>query len=195
MVYYLSTPQELQPGECHLPYVTQVEIGMWNVDPVNLIDLRQVSTARCARVSYLNHDQTQPDMRKDVELYDKLLGSNHWSPFEHVASPCDCAKNGRYGSNYNVVTGKCFLGGNLRGWHQYRKEFKDENRTHFLPNLPELSHIRDAMVTDHIAKFVQPDGCDKAKEAAAGCAPKFGNDPHCPVCGSSSPYCGCQGRL
>jgi len=186
MVYYTSTPQELKPGEYHLPYVTNAEIGMWNVDPVNLLDLRQVSTARCARVSYLNHDQTAPDMRKDVDLFDKLLGSGHWSPFEHVATPCDCPIDTRE---------DCRKQGNLRGYHQYRKEFKDENRRHFLPNLPELAHIRDAMVTKHVGQFVQPEGCDKAKEAAKGCVTNFGNNSEpCPVCGSHLFYCGCQER-
>lgn len=50
-------------------------------------DLQRASVARCARVSYLNHDGTSPDLKKDIELFDRLLTSGHMSPFEHQACP------------------------------------------------------------------------------------------------------------
>ncbi len=36
-------------------------------------------------MSYQNHDQTQPDIEKDLALADMLLKSKHMSPFEHQA--------------------------------------------------------------------------------------------------------------
>lgn len=44
-----------------------------------------VSAARAARVSYLNHDGSQPDEDKDRALANRLLSSKHMSPFEHQA--------------------------------------------------------------------------------------------------------------
>lgn len=49
-------------------------------------ELRRVSVARCARVSYLTHDGRR-DVDADFALYDRLKASGHWSPFEHVARP------------------------------------------------------------------------------------------------------------
>jgi hypothetical protein len=46
--------------------------------------LARVASARCARVSYLQHDGTR-SWEKDLELADKLIGPGHWSPFEHPA--------------------------------------------------------------------------------------------------------------
>jgi len=66
-----STPTPLLLGEWHKPYG-----GM-------LLH----SAARCARVSYLNHDGTDPDTDKDDKLAEVLKSSGHWSPFEHQATP------------------------------------------------------------------------------------------------------------
>lgn len=75
-----STPDEIQWGEWSLPYVRAVELTT-----TSLPDLLKFSTARCARVSYLNHDGTNPNPEKDVELHDKLIKAPHASPFEHPA--------------------------------------------------------------------------------------------------------------
>lgn len=68
----------------HLPYVTEQE--RWDYyDQPNY--LARLSTARCARVSYLNHDGTTPSHAKDIDLYQMLVGSVplHASPTEHPA--------------------------------------------------------------------------------------------------------------
>jgi len=65
----------------------------------------KLSVARCARVSYLNHDGLR-DHQKDIELYNQLLSSKHMSPFEHVATP--------YPTNDFI--------GNFKGWLQHRIE-------------------------------------------------------------------------
>ena len=74
-----SVPQKLEAGEWHLPYIQESERGN--------INAKFYSVARCARVSYLNHDQTKPAPEKDIALYNKLLKHKHLSCFEHVARP------------------------------------------------------------------------------------------------------------
>lgn len=78
-----STPKPLKNNQWHLPYVTQSDFESVGFnEKVSLI-----SAARCARVSYLNHDNTSPDIEKDLELARHLLESGHLSPFEHQAKP------------------------------------------------------------------------------------------------------------
>lgn len=78
-----STPVELQPGEWHLPYIDQ---AAWQS---NLDDSIKCSVARCARVSYNNHDNSSPNISKDIALADRLLRDGHMSPFEHQATPME----------------------------------------------------------------------------------------------------------
>ena len=86
----------------HLPYVTAQER-----DTFEIKDLLKMSSARCARVSYLTHDGKAPDITKDVELHDKLVGSKpeHASPTEHQA--------------WFVPYSEAFYY-NLQGWKSYR---------------------------------------------------------------------------
>ncbi len=93
-------------GEWHLPYVSMEEIGKCSIE-----DAKKYSVARCCRVSYMNHDGTNPDTAKDIFTHDKLLISGHMSPFEHVATP---------------LKDKNEWSGNFKGWKQYRKEIPDE---------------------------------------------------------------------
>jgi len=69
---------------------------------------KKISAARCARVSYLNHEGTR-DIDRDLELADRLISSRHWSALEHPATACP----GQHG--------------NFRGWKSYRKEFAGES--------------------------------------------------------------------
>lgn len=108
--YRASTPATLAAGEWHTPLILP--------DEAQLDDetRRNVSVARCARVSYLSHDGTR-EIAKDLDLYEKLLGggsNGHWSPFEHVATP---------------LADATAWSGNFRGWEQYRKRFPQENVT------------------------------------------------------------------
>jgi thymidylate synthase ThyX len=93
-----STPTPLRSGEWHLPYV----LLSYEVGSVDL--LKKLSTARCARVSYLTHDSKTPDPQKDEALHDRLQESGHFSPFEHIATPAS-------GDTFSA---------NLRGWMSYR---------------------------------------------------------------------------
>lgn len=86
----------------HLPYVFDEERNLYRVEV-----LLKLSTARCARVSYLTHDNEKPSIEKDVELYERLVGSVplHSSPAEHQARAlADATRPSR----------------NFRGWHQHR---------------------------------------------------------------------------
>lgn len=95
-----STP--VLRDDWHLPYVTYDERIT-----LPLLTLVKLSVARCARVSYLNHEGTL-DNAKDIALYDDLRNNGHMSPFEHQATP----KEG--------------WSGNFRGWHQHRKDIPNE---------------------------------------------------------------------
>lgn len=107
-----SEPQFLEFDEWHLPFVDGDEIGRSScADPMFL---QKLSVARCARVSYLNHDKTVPNTVKDVELHDRLLASGHMSPFEHQARADGSGRSG-----------------NLWDWTQYRQTLPEENRTTF----------------------------------------------------------------
>lgn len=65
----------------HLPYITE-EDGK-GVIPTRA--LMMISAARCARVSYLNHDGLAPDIDKDLALAARLREDKHASVFEHQA--------------------------------------------------------------------------------------------------------------
>lgn len=86
----------------HLPYISAEEKIS---NPTDI--LIKCSAARCARVSYLNHDGSTPSIEKDLALYDRLVGSKplHASPVEHQAFP--------YYDGFVWCN-------NFRGWHQYR---------------------------------------------------------------------------
>lgn len=105
-----SKPKLLSPQDWHLPFVTEQEVEQYGLDS------RKLSVARCARVSYLNHDGTEPNVDKDLGLWKRLLDSGHVSPFEHQACPLQ--------SPYEAS-------GNFHGWFQYRKTIQNENRPIF----------------------------------------------------------------
>lgn len=100
-----STPDK--EAQWHLPYLDQNDWGWAFSNQKGFNDLAKISAARCARVSYLNHDGTKPDIEKDLALAERLASSKHMSPFEHQAR----------------VTGDegTALWGNFTGWDQYRK--------------------------------------------------------------------------
>lgn len=85
----------------HLPYVTADERSTNSLEKCFMI-----SSARCARVSYLTHDGMNPSIEKDIRLHDQLVGSApiHASPTEHQAI---------------AVNDNGYIK-NFRGWKQYR---------------------------------------------------------------------------
>jgi hypothetical protein len=96
-----STPVTRAAGEWHLPFVGADDADLSNEER------KQVSVARCARVSYLTHVGTR-DIAADKVLHQRLLDAGHWSPFEHVAM----ATPGEERFN------------NFSGWQAYRHQME-----------------------------------------------------------------------
>jgi len=111
-----SVQRVVNYGNWHTPLVEPGEA--WDLEIAG-VDVKKVSTARCARVSYLTHEGKR-DPQADVDMCDNKL-SMHMSPFEHVARPVD-------GKDLDVrhPSIKSFWG-NFRGWVQYRKEIPNEH--------------------------------------------------------------------
>lgn len=98
----------------HMPFVTGFDLDELVEREFEMDDIKKISVARCARVSYLTHEQTR-DPAKDIGLFDRLVqgsGFGHWSAHEHVAQAADDAT---------------FRSGPYVGWKQYRKQFANEN--------------------------------------------------------------------
>lgn len=81
-----SVPTPVRAGCWHLPYATEQANG----DVLHPM----ISAARAARVSYLNHDGTKPDLDKDIALATMLKRERHLSPFEHPATPAPGERHG-----------------------------------------------------------------------------------------------------
>lgn len=101
----------------HLPYLTEKERGH-----LDWKDSRMVSTARCARVSYRNHDQSNPDLEKDLSLAHMLINSRHMSPTEHQAD-LDNKRNGITHLSYPDYEP---WSNNFREWQQFRAHLEKE---------------------------------------------------------------------
>lgn len=124
-------------SQVHLPYITYDELNQASKATTDMfLELAPLSAARCARVSYLNHEGKTPNPDKDMETFQKLKSGGHWSPMEHQAlaitepdffvSDCD----------YNPITdefSEVFAGmtepnevrcHNFIGWQQFR-DFHD----------------------------------------------------------------------
>lgn len=127
--YSTSTPKIKEEGSWHLPFMDNeddlVETAAYvcesGTSGREFYDIAiKRSVAKCARVSYLNHEGKRSTIEEDLQLYDRLIGSApiHASPAEHQARALAEDKGG-------------FRLGNLRGWLQYRKTLEDENVTSF----------------------------------------------------------------
>lgn len=123
--YSSSVPELLEDGQWHAPFTNSANglIGLaeqMEMDADPLLRIKK-SVARCARVSYSNHDGKNPTTEEDLALYDRLLGSDplHASPAEHQAMAV---------GDPNVRSG------NFRGWVQFRKTLKNENVVEFKGN-------------------------------------------------------------
>lgn len=78
--YMSSVPVEKNSGDWHLPFYRR-ELATLSIE-----DCVKACVARCARVSYENHDGNT-SVEADLSLYAKLAEANppHLSPMEHVA--------------------------------------------------------------------------------------------------------------
>jgi thymidylate synthase ThyX len=116
-----SSPRALIPGEWHLPYVNEeIPFGAFFAE-VDIGNAGLVSAARCARISFLNHDQSEPDAEKDLALAKKLLESSHFSPFEHQAKPLWNNNPQAEGVTHIDTRTNTLWSANFRSWIQHRQ--------------------------------------------------------------------------
>lgn len=145
-------PQKLKVGEWHCPLVYEEDnlpISEWlsiynpqaNSEEVwnKAFDSvrKKISVARCARVSYLTHDGKR-DIEKDLELFERLRTSGHYSPFEHIATPSfDKQRWNQFQflkanqEEFEQVKPINLRNGNFIGWRQMRQDLPNENCTNF----------------------------------------------------------------
>ena len=138
-----SNPHILPVGAWHTPYVKFGGVFTMSsyVTREELIqDMLKASAARCARVSYLNHDNSSPSLKEDLKLYSMLAvrpyddGKGHvlaeddpvhLSPLEHQATPMLFSRHTTQANWEKGITHQDrqeFLwSANFRSWIQYRQ--------------------------------------------------------------------------
>lgn len=124
-----STPQELNPGEWHLPYIHTEFLEdkiTYSVNDVMLTleEAKMISASQCAQVSYRKSDDT---LEKAKMIYDKLINSRpqHASPIEHQATPMQSQNDAWAGDIWEQGITHCdrrgdYWSNNFRGWIQHR---------------------------------------------------------------------------
>lgn len=135
--YNESTPKELKAGEWHIPFgddinMAEVQRIANNNDYLTTIDvIKEIATARCARVSYtiVGEEDKPINYEADIKLHDRLAESGHWSPFEHSAQAMSKDDFNAHFINDEIDPDSCGWSGNFRGFVQYRKTFNNENIT------------------------------------------------------------------
>jgi hypothetical protein len=110
-LYVASEPVPREPGEWHLPYVTEDERRS-----MPLHEAARRSATRCGRVSYLRQGEAG-DVETELERAESFIASRHWTPTEHPAM---------------ALVGPKQIG-NFTGWKQLRKFFRDEDIAPFDP--------------------------------------------------------------
>lgn len=110
-----SSPQPLEPGQWHLPYIRPGEFAHYET-------ARQVSAARCARISYAPFDDNA-SVEAELERFAKLITDwpVHASPVEHQATP-DTLKI----ENHSLQWEHPNEHRNFRGWRQFRARIPGE---------------------------------------------------------------------
>lgn len=116
-----NTPKLLTSGQFHLPFIKDEEKILYLIE-----DLIKASVSRCARTSYQTFDGSSIEVRKDINLFYKLINSNpiHASPLEHVAK-CTDLRAIRYFDNGEFVQKNYHF--NLKGWKSFRFLYEIEN--------------------------------------------------------------------
>ena len=114
-VWQESKPQLLQPGQWHLPYIEIDKDGpaIYATSADIMETAKKVSSARCARLSYLSFDTgKRSTIEEDLKLYNRLVGSTpiHASPLEHQAQAFQHADN---------------RSRNFTGWWQFREMWEN----------------------------------------------------------------------
>lgn len=115
----MSEPVSRQPGDWHLPYVSDEELADQGLG----IALK-LSTARCARISYRPFDG-DASIKREIERYDALVTSRpvHASPAEHQATPDHVVNTASRIMRFQDPR----LHANFQGWCQHRKLLAHES--------------------------------------------------------------------
>lgn len=133
VAYKRSKPQELNPGEWHLPYVhtERYEDGLKYYQQDNdgqmfFITTEQalkISASCCAQVSYRKGDNS---LEKAEQVWERLVSSQpvHASPTEHQATPMKVPEDvgchvWEKGTTHSGLDYK-FWSNNFKGWIQHR---------------------------------------------------------------------------
>lgn len=141
-----STPKPLQYGQWHLPFVPDDQMCGFEFKPQygnsydpryhesveGLPDLIKFSAARCAWVSYENHDKDgTPEAL--LATWKRLFAEIpiHASPVEHQATPIPLG--------HIHLSGMDLWHSNLKGWVQARKLLKYEEITKYEPSEEEIT--------------------------------------------------------
>lgn len=135
-----STPKPLEFGEWHLPFVEYPFSWMswtWPMMANELPDYIKYSAARCAWISYENHEK-QGTPEAMLRTFDSLFKEApiHGSPLEHQATPVD------------LLHGICYMNqnnwrSNLSGWVQARKLIAGEKTVKYQPSEAEIASWGD----------------------------------------------------
>lgn len=130
-------------GRWHLPYITEEEIVANRLSDLGAI---YVSVARCARVSYNNHEGTR-DVFRDIELAKTLMISGHMSPWQHVARPMtpeelDACRIYKHESDGQILYRKELMGNAVLGW--------DAHPSHFIGNYEKWMPYRKLIAGENI---------------------------------------------
>jgi len=133
--YDASQPQQLQPGEWHVPYVksyrdtsTGILHYLDNKDAdITAEEARVISSSCCAQVSYRKNDDSY---EKALKIYQQLIESEpaHASPVEHQATPMSSPDSFVDLGTTHIDRSNRAWSGNLRGWTQFRKLIPNEAR-------------------------------------------------------------------
>ena len=94
----------------HLPYLRDDELDDNGFRTYT--QKAKISAARCARVSYLNHNKQMPSVKEDLKLANRLIAAGHMSPFDHQAM-------------FNLTEQYHNENRNFRGWKPYRAILED----------------------------------------------------------------------
>lgn len=124
-----SKPVVLRYGQWHLPFVHPEEKAKFFWEPNSFEEIPlpiKISAARCAWVSYANHDK-DASTEAVLNTYNRLVGSApvHASPVEHQATPW----------YFNVDSWRS----NLTGWVQARKLINYEHCATYTPSDEEVN--------------------------------------------------------
>ena len=136
-IYFTHNPQELKPGEWHIPYDPNPEEGLRDPSFVRL----RASAGQCARESYQGPIKSQDE---NIELAGRLEASGHWTPLEHQA---------------RAETDEDYRQGCLMGFRSFRSTRMNEDGGDYSSGAYKKRHYRDMhrLWHDQRAKFYADD--------------------------------------